>query len=252
MTINNDQINQANRQEYQARIAQRQQETQAQPKATKEVKPEQPAATYEKSTEQKSAGTYQKPQPKGLSTEQINALRDSFEQQENSWISQMTQASANNQSNQYILSQLSTEGGLNNLFSQQMQDNLTSVFGSLEAAVPELATTPEGAAAAIAEGGAYSVENVADRLFTFAEEMTGGDPEKMEEMKEAVKQGFKEAGMDLETGAGMPDITFDTYEATMKKFDDYIASKQEPETDPILPNDSYPTPEVQATLGMQF
>ncbi len=90
--------------------------------------------------------------------------------------------------------------------------------------LPPLATTPEEAAAAIAPGGAYSVEAVSDRIFEFAETLAGGNPELMEEMRGYVQQAFKEVGMDLETGKGMPDITFETYNHLMERFDNYAST----------------------------
>ncbi|OOB79987.1 MAG: hypothetical protein ATN33_00080 [Epulopiscium sp. Nele67-Bin001] len=98
---------------------------------------------------------------------------------------------------------------------------LIKVFGSVEAAVPAVGPTPEDAASTISPGGAYSVDAVSDRIMEFAVSVTEGDAQKMEVMKEAVQQAFKEVGMDLETGEGMPDITFDTYKELMTRFDAY-------------------------------
>ena len=90
-------------------------------------------------------------------------------------------------------------------------------------ALPEVGTTPEEAAKAIAPGGAYSVEAVADRVFGLAEAMANGDPQKLEEMRKAVEKGFEQAGVAFKdaTGAkGMPQITQDTHAEIMKRFDE--------------------------------
>jgi hypothetical protein len=90
-------------------------------------------------------------------------------------------------------------------------------------ALPEVGTTPEEAAKAIAPGGAYSVEAVADRVFGLAEALANGDPKKLEEMRAAVEKGFEQAGVAFKdaTGAkGMPQITQDTHTEIMKRFDD--------------------------------
>lgn len=79
--------------------------------------------------------------------------------------------------------------------------------------------TAEAAQAEIAEDGYWGVEQTSDRIFSFAEALTGGDPEKMEEMREAFIKGFKQA-----TGAwgrDLPDISQKTYDAVMEKFDNY-------------------------------
>ncbi len=99
---------------------------------------------------------------------------------------------------------------------------LTEIFGSLEAALPVPATTAEGALADISEGGAYSVEAVSDRIMTMANFFADGDLDVLAEMKDAVMKGFEEAGLNLETGEGMPDITMDTYEHVMKEFDSLL------------------------------
>lgn len=79
--------------------------------------------------------------------------------------------------------------------------------------------TAEAAQAEIAEDGYWGVEQTSDRILSFAEALTGGDPEKMEEMREAFIKGFKQA-----TGAwgrDLPEISNKTYDAVMEKFDNY-------------------------------
>ncbi len=79
--------------------------------------------------------------------------------------------------------------------------------------------TAEAAQKEIAEDGYWGVEQTSDRILSFAEALTGGDPEKMEEMRAAFIKGYKQAmgawGQDL------PDISSKTYDAVMKKFDNY-------------------------------
>lgn len=79
--------------------------------------------------------------------------------------------------------------------------------------------TAEAAQKEIAEDGYWGVEQTSDRILSFAEALTGGDPEKMEEMREAFIKGYKQA-----TGAWgreLPDISRQTYDAVMEKFDNY-------------------------------
>ncbi len=187
---------------------------------------------------------------RGLSSDQLSALNDMFASQQMNMLNQMGSFANNQASNQASSAMYGVLNSASSTMSNAMLNSYASVFGSVEEAIPGLATTPEGAAEAIAPGGAYSVDKVADRLFKFAEEVAGDDLEKMEEMRDAVMQGFEEAGMDLETGEGMPGITKDTYDATMKKFEDYF--NKAADTDPILPNEDfeYPEEEVQSILGI--
>lgn len=74
----------------------------------------------------------------------------------------------------------------------------------------------------IADDGYWGVEQTSQRIFDFAMALTGGDGDKMEEMRTAFEKGFKMA-----TGAWgreLPDISQRTYDATEKLFDDYAAS----------------------------
>ena len=71
----------------------------------------------------------------------------------------------------------------------------------------------------IAEDGYWGVAQTSDRILDFAKALTGGDPEKMEEMREAFKKGFKNATKTW--GRELPDISQKTYSAVMEKFDKF-------------------------------
>lgn len=69
----------------------------------------------------------------------------------------------------------------------------------------------------IAEDGYWGVEQTSDRIIDFATALTGGDPDKIEDMREAFKQGYEKA---TETwGKELPELSKKTYEAVMAKFD---------------------------------
>ena len=79
--------------------------------------------------------------------------------------------------------------------------------------------TAAQAAEDISENGYWGVEQTSDRIISFAKALTGGDPEKAEEMRAAFKKGY---GAAEETWGGkLPDISQRTYDAVMKKFDDW-------------------------------
>ena len=69
----------------------------------------------------------------------------------------------------------------------------------------------------VAEDGYWGVEQTSDRIIDFATALTGGDPSKIEEMREAFKKGYKQA--EKTWGGQLPDISQRTYDAVMQKFD---------------------------------
>lgn len=77
--------------------------------------------------------------------------------------------------------------------------------------------TKAQAQADIAEDGYWGVEQTSDRIIQFANALTGGDPDKIEEMREAFKKGFKQA--EETWGGELPEISQKTYDAVMQKFD---------------------------------
>ncbi|MBR6677765.1 MAG: hypothetical protein IKL23_03415 [Oscillospiraceae bacterium] len=82
----------------------------------------------------------------------------------------------------------------------------------------QLGKTPEEAAAAIAEDGAWGVNAVSTRLMDMAIRLSGGDAAKAELLREAVQKGFEQVGA-LES---LPEVCQDTYGETMKRFDYWI------------------------------
>jgi hypothetical protein len=72
----------------------------------------------------------------------------------------------------------------------------------------------------ISEDGYWGVEKTAQRIYDFAVALSGGDEATMEKMKEAIKQGFEEATKAWEKE--LPDISRQTYDAVMKKFEPNI------------------------------
>ena len=75
----------------------------------------------------------------------------------------------------------------------------------------------------ISENGYWGVKQTSERIFSFAQALAGDDEEKMTKMKEAFEKGFKEATKTW--GKELPDISQNTRDAVLKKFDDYFAGK---------------------------
>ena len=75
----------------------------------------------------------------------------------------------------------------------------------------------EEATELIADDGYFGVDQTSDRIVDFAMGIAGGDPSRLDAIKEGVEKGFNEA---LEAfGGWLPDISYDTYDAVMNKLD---------------------------------
>lgn len=72
----------------------------------------------------------------------------------------------------------------------------------------------------IADDGYWGVSQTSDRIYDFALALSGGDEKKMQDMVKAVEKGFKEATKTW--GKELPDISSQTYDAVMKKFDSWF------------------------------
>ncbi len=81
------------------------------------------------------------------------------------------------------------------------------------------AQTIENAKVDIAEDGYYGVKKTSDRLIDFAKALSGGDPSKIELLRDSVIKGFSAVSGDLNDR--LPDICKDTFNATMDKFDSW-------------------------------
>ena len=81
--------------------------------------------------------------------------------------------------------------------------------------------TKAQAQADIAEDGYWGVNQTSDRIIQFANALTGGDPDKIESMREAFKKGYAQA--ENTWGGSLPEISQKTYDAVMEKFDKLAA-----------------------------
>lgn len=71
----------------------------------------------------------------------------------------------------------------------------------------------------VSEEGEWGVEAVSQRIVDFAKAISGGDKSKLAELKAAIDQGFAQAADAL--GGDLPDICNDTYDAIMRKLDEW-------------------------------
>ena len=87
------------------------------------------------------------------------------------------------------------------------------------------AETKAQAQADIAEDGYWGVEQTSNRILDFAKALSGGDPAQAAKLKDAFLQGFEMAKKTW--GGELPEISQRTYDATVKKFDDWAAGVTE-------------------------
>ncbi len=183
--------------------------------------------TFIKSNENEINETYKPSVKKKLTTEEVNALKEQQANSEAELIKNFLKNTIKNQNN--ILG--NTDNSVSSL-SDNTKDLLTKVFGSIENAYPPIATTQEGAKAAISKGGAYSVNAVSDRIMKLAHAIAGDDPDKIQEMRDAVEKGFEQARKVFKgaTNSELPQISKDTYTEIMNRFDKW-QNKDNSETD---------------------
>ena len=74
----------------------------------------------------------------------------------------------------------------------------------------------------ISEDGYWGVKQTSERILDFANALTGGDPDKIESMREAFKKGYEQA--EKTWGGELPEISKKTYDAVMKGFDEMAAA----------------------------
>ena len=85
--------------------------------------------------------------------------------------------------------------------------------------------TQEEAQELVADDGYFGVEKTSQRIVDFAVNAFGHDPAKLEQMKDAIDQGFLDAQEAF--GGALPEISQQTYDAIMEKLDAFAAQSEE-------------------------
>jgi len=109
-----------------------------------------------------------------------------------------------------------------NLLKEQGIDTKIVIGDNNEIDIATL--TPDEAQALVADDGYFGVKQTSDRIFQFAVGIAGGDPSRIDAIKEGVDKGFQEA-LDA-FGGTLPDISYDTYDTVMDKLDKWVAEAQ--------------------------
>ena len=161
-------------------------------------KAEDTGVVYEPSNEQKIDSAKKTYKPDTALLNKLKADADARTQQLRSLVEKL------------MLGQSDTYNKANDIWSFLREGNFT-----VDAA------TKAQAQADIAEDGYWVVEQTSERILSFATALTGGDPSKIEEMREAFIKGYKQA--EKTWGGELPEISKKTYDAVLAKFDKLAA-----------------------------
>ncbi len=114
---------------------------------------------------------------------------------------------------------------LRNLVIKTLQDQgLELQFKAGETNIDFETMTVEEAQELVSEDGYFGVEKTSQRIVDFAINGFGNDPAKLQEMKDAIDQGF--LGAQEAFGGALPEISQQTYDAIMEKLDAFAAQDQ--------------------------
>ena len=170
--------------------------TSAEETATKTT--EDTGVIYEHSTDTNTSSTKKTYKPDTALINKLKADADARTSQLRSLVEQM------------MGKQATTYGNANDIWSFLRSGNYTV----------DPATKAQ-AQADIAEDGYWGVSQTSDRIIQFATALTGGDPDKIEAMRDAFKKGYAQA--EKTWGGSLPEISQKTYDAVMEKFDKLAA-----------------------------
>ena len=170
--------------------------TSAEEAATKTT--EDTGVIYEHSTDTNTSSTKKTYKPDTALINKLKADADARTSQLRSLVEQM------------MGKQATTYGNANDIWSFLRSGNYT-----VDSA------TKAQAQADIAEDGYWGVGQTSDRIIQFATALTGGDPDKIEAMRDAFKKGYAQA--EKTWGGSLPEISQKTYDAVMEKFDKLAA-----------------------------
>jgi hypothetical protein len=105
------------------------------------------------------------------------------------------------------------------ILKQQGNQTYFSVTIQILGGNGEIVTSQTDAQQAISENGEWGVNAVSDRIVEFAKSVSDNDPSKLTVLKKAIDRGFADAGRTF--GRELPDICGQTYDAVMRKLDDW-------------------------------
>ncbi|OGQ99329.1 MAG: hypothetical protein A2521_14830 [Deltaproteobacteria bacterium RIFOXYD12_FULL_57_12] len=81
--------------------------------------------------------------------------------------------------------------------------------------------SPEQAQELVADDGYFGVEQTSERIFQFAISLAGNDASRIEQVRQGIETGFKQA--EEIWGGSLPEISYQTMDAVMAKLDEWSA-----------------------------
>ena len=136
--------------------------------------------------------------------------------------SESTQSVTYSGTMQMNASDTSRYGMLQNLVANLLKEQgIDTKIATGNGEIDIAAITPEEAQKLVADDGYFGVQQTSDRIFQFAVGIAGGDPSRIEAIKEGIDKGFAEAKKAF--GDWLPDISYQTYDAVMSKLDSWVA-----------------------------
>lgn len=157
------------------------------------------SVNLELSSTSQSAGTY-KPD-----MEKLNAIKADFGKNVDVF-------------KQMVLKLLDKQSGLGNV----AMDNIRGIIDRIQrnGGIDELSRSQ--AQALISEDGYWGVNKTSERILDFAKAISGGDPSKIDLLRNAFQKGYDQAA--ALWGGELPDISKQTYDKVMEGFDEWAAS----------------------------
>lgn len=113
-------------------------------------------------------------------------------------------------------------GGLRGILDKLVQGEKVSIELELNVTEEDI----EKAKSEVAEDGYWGVDATSDRFIEFAKALSGGDPSKIELLKNSFIEGYEAA--EEVWGGELPEISQRTYEATLEKFDNWANESNQP------------------------
>ena len=117
--------------------------------------------------------------------------------------------------------------GMQDYFSMFVRDDNGGFSVDFSGVAPEVAAELVSRAREdVSENGFWGVSRTSERIFGFAEALSGGDPAKMATMQRVVERAFESIGEMFGGVDKMPDISRQTLEAVRQRFDEFAAAAQ--------------------------
>ena len=139
----------------------------------------------------------------------------------------LPQSNSGTSNNLYNLAGMSNLTGFSDMqdyFSMFVQNSDGSFSVDFSGVSPEAANQLiDKAKQDISDDGYWGVTQTSERILSFAEAITGGDPAKMEKMQKVVEKAFQQVGALFGGVDNMPDISQQTYSAIMQGFENFAA-----------------------------